>query len=82
MKNQKGPKESEINPQLIAVMERDLGINQDEPEEVSQKWTPPPRPSIPFHSVGAEAPMKIQQDVTTELYDLLQISKKLEKTGS
>lgn len=83
MKNQKGSKESEINHQLIAGMERDLGINQDEPEEkVSKKLTPPPRPAIPFHSVGSDSALKKQLDATTELYDMYQLSKQLAKTGS
>jgi hypothetical protein len=83
MKHPKRPpySESEINPQLIAMIEQDLGINQDEPQVVeTPKWSPPARPVIPFHSVAQEAPVK--SDPTAELYDMYQLSKQLSKTGS
>ena len=75
MKNHKGPhKESEINPQLLECMERDLGINQD--EEIRQ-WTPPARPVIPFHSlmVAESTPLKETADATEELFTMYQKTK-------
>lgn len=72
MKNLKSPvQEVEVNPQLIESMKRDLGIDQYREEK---KWTPPPRPQIPYHTISI---FEKEPDLTVELFDLYQKSKHL-----